>query len=79
MVICLSPVTSMNSEKTASDMKRVVKYTAIDPYYQDFTETYIGSDLDSLDAQQYEVEKHIGREHPHGIDAIYKHEIILEG
>lgn len=59
-------------------MKRVVKYTAIDPYYSDFTETYIGADLDSLDTQQYELEEYVGREHPHGIDAIYKQEIISE-
>ena len=59
-------------------MKRIVKYTAIDPYYSDFTETYIGADLDSLDTQQYELEKYVGREHPHGIDAIYKQEIVLE-
>ena len=59
-------------------MKRVVKYTAIDSYYSDFTETYIGADLDNLDYQQYELEKFVGRNHPHGIDAIYKQEIIEE-
>lgn len=59
-------------------MKRVVKYTAIDPYYSDFTETYIGGDYESVDHQQYELEKYVGRNHPHGIDAIYKQEIIEE-
>jgi hypothetical protein len=30
-------------------MKRVVKYTAVDPYYSDFTEIYIGGDYESVD------------------------------
>ena len=59
-------------------MKRVVKYTAVDPYYSDFTETYIGGDYESVDQQQYELEKYVGRNHLHGIDAIYKQEIIEE-
>lgn len=59
-------------------MKRVVRYTATDPYYSDFTETYIGESMESLDYQQYELEKYVGRNHPHGIDAIYKQEIVAE-
>lgn len=59
-------------------MKRIVKYTAIDPYYSDFEETYIGENLDSLDEQEYELEKYVGRNHPHGIDAIYKIELLEE-
>lgn len=60
-------------------MKRIVKYTAIDPYYSDFEETYIGITLDDIDEQQYETEKFIGHNHPNGIDAIYKPSIIFEG
>lgn len=59
-------------------MKRVVRYVAIDPYYSDFTETYIGETLESLDMQQYGLEQCVGRDHPHGISAIYRPEIIEE-
>lgn len=59
-------------------MKRVVKYIAVDPYYSDFEETYIGATLDSLDEQQYELEEFLGRNHCNGIMSIYKTEIISE-
>lgn len=60
-------------------MKRVVKYEAIDPYYSDFEETYIGTTLDDIDAQQYETEKFMGHNHENGIDSIYKPVLIYEG
>ena len=59
-------------------MKRVVKYEAIDPYYSDQEQTYIGSTLDELDAIEYETEKFMGKEHPMGVLAIYKISIIYE-
>lgn len=60
-------------------MKRIVKYEAIDPYYSDFEETYIGTTLDDIDTQQYETEKFMGRHHENGIDSIYKPVLIYEG
>lgn len=60
-------------------MKRVVKYEAIDPYYSDFEETYIGTTLDEIDTQQYETEKFMGHNHENGIDSIYKTKIVYEG
>ena len=59
-------------------MKRVVKYTAIDPYYSDQEITYIGESLDSLDSQEYETERHMGENHPMGINTIYKTTIVYE-
>lgn len=52
------------------------KYRAIDPYYSDQIQTFIGSDINSIDEQIYEFERWLGREHPNGIVTIYKTEII---
>jgi hypothetical protein len=60
-------------------MKRIVLYESLDPYYNDFEETYIGTTLDEIDAQQYETEKFMGHNHPNGIDSIYKSKIVYEG
>ena len=56
-------------------MKRIVKYTAIDPYYSDITQTYIGSTIEELDNIQWETEKSMGSGHT-SIDMIYKIEIV---
>lgn len=60
-------------------MKRVVKYEAIDPYYSDFEETYIGTTFDEIDEIQYETEEFMGHNHENGIGCIYKPVVIYEG
>ena len=57
-------------------MKRIVKYTAIDPYYSDVIQTYIGMTSEEIDNIQYETEEFMGREHVNSINNIYKVEII---
>ena len=57
-------------------MKRIVKYTAIDPYYSNIIQTYIGMTSEEIDNIQYETEEFMGREHLNGINNIYKVEII---
>lgn len=57
-------------------MKRIVKYTAIDPYYSDVIQTYIGMTSEEIDNIQYETEEFMGREHANNINNIYKVEII---
>lgn len=57
-------------------MKRIVKYTAIDPYYSDVIQTYIGMTSEEIDNIQYETEEFMGREHTNSINNIYKVEII---
>ena len=52
-----------------------IKYTAIDPYYSDMVQTFIGS-RESIDNQIYEFEKWLGKEHSNGISSIYKTEFI---
>ena len=59
-------------------MKRIVKYTAVDPYYSDQTQTYIGATLSEIDDIQYETEEHMARFHA-SLGMIYKSEIIFEG
>ena len=58
-------------------MKRIVKYTAIDPYYSDVVQTYIGYDSDEIDAIQYETEQFMCKEHAN-IGCIYKSEVIKD-
>ena len=58
-------------------MKRVVKYIAIDPYYSDVTQIYIGVDSDEIDSIQYETEKSMSRGHSN-IGNIYRPEVILD-
>lgn len=53
-----------------------VKYTAIDPYYSDQEQVFIGVDLQSCYDQKYEFEDWLGSEHADGITSIYKTEII---
>jgi hypothetical protein len=58
-------------------MKRVVRYTAIDPYYSDQEQTYIGSNSDEIDAIQYETERFMAREHC-SLGMIYRTEVIKD-
>jgi len=57
-------------------MKRIIKYTAIDPYYSDVIQTYIGMTSEEIDNIQYETEKFMGENHLNGINNVYKVEII---
>ena len=56
-------------------MKRIVKYIAIDPYYSDITQTYIGTSEKEIDNIQYETEEFMRGEH-YSLSTIYKTEII---
>ena len=56
-------------------MKRVVQYLAIDPYYSDITQTYIGSTIDEIDNIQYETEEFMKGENL-SLSSIYKVNII---
>lgn len=58
-------------------MKRVVRYIAVDPYYTDFEEVYIGASAYEIDEIQYETEEHISQFH-YSLSSIYKKEIIFE-
>lgn len=58
-------------------MKRVVKYIAIDPYYSDVVQTYIGSSEEELDNIQYETEQHMGRFHA-SLGMIYKQKTLYD-
>lgn len=58
-------------------MKRVVKYTSVDRYYQDQVQTYIGSSWEEIDNIQYETEEHMARFHT-SLGMIYKTEILEE-
>ena len=60
-------------------MKRIVKYVAIDPFYSDFEETYIGTTLYEIDMQQAELEEYLGHNHENGIQSIYHPELVFEG
>ncbi len=59
-------------------MVRKVWYEAIDPYYSDCVQTFIGSSWEDLDGQEYEHDKWLGREHPAGIRFIYEKHTIYE-
>ena len=56
-------------------MKRVVKYTALDPYYSDVIQTYIGVDECEVDNIQWETEEAMQGEN---LFPIYKSETIYE-
>ena len=58
-------------------MKRIVRYIAIDPYYSDVTQTYIGANSDEIDSIQYETEKFMSKEHSN-IGNIYGSEVIKD-
>lgn len=56
-----------------------IKYIAIDPYYSDVEQSFIGLDIDSCERQRFEFESYLGREHSNGISSIYKTEILYDG
>ena len=58
-------------------MKRIVKYTAIDPYYSDQVQTYIGPSPSEVDTIQLETEEFMAREYC-SFSMIYKSEIIFD-
>lgn len=57
-------------------MKVIIKYIAIDPYYSDTIQTFIGESMSSIESQICEYEQYVGREHSMGISAIYKTETL---
>lgn len=58
-------------------MKRIIKYIAIDPYYSNVIQTYIGANSDEIDSIQYETEKFMSKEHSN-INNIYRSEVIKD-
>jgi len=56
-------------------MKRIVKYIAIDPYYSDITQEYIGTSDEEIDNIQYETEEYMRGEHS-SLSDIYKKEYM---
>ena len=59
-------------------MVRKVWYEAIDPYYSDIIQTFVGATWEDLDNQEYEHDKWLGREHSAGIMFIYDKHTIYE-
>lgn len=59
-------------------MIRKVWYEAIDPYYPDQVQTFIGTTFEELDEQEYEHNQWLGRNHPAGIMFVYKTHTIYE-
>ena len=51
---------------------------AIDPYYSDQEQSFIGYDIKDCWSQKYDFDRWLGREHPMGMKAIYKEEILQE-
>lgn len=58
-------------------MKRIVKYTATDPYYSDVVQSYIGTTEEEVYNIQHETEEFMRGEHS-SLNMIYKSEIIRE-
>ena len=59
-------------------MKQVIKYTAIDPYYSDQIQTYIGGSPDEVDSIRKETEDFMAREHGGCLFMIYRTEILFD-
>ena len=59
-------------------MIRKVWYEAIDPYYNDEVQTFVGATWEELDEQEYEHNKWLGREHPAGIRYKYETHTIYD-
>lgn len=53
-------------------MKLIVCYEAIDPYYSSQEQVFIGIDEESCYSQKWEFEEWLGRNHPNGMNNIYK-------
>ena len=45
-------------------MERIVKYIALDPYYSDIIQTYIGSTPSEIDNIQFETEEFMKGDYP---------------
>jgi len=58
-------------------MKRIIKYKAIDPYYSDITQTYIGTSAEELDNIQYETEQYMKSSH-FSLSSIYEREWLWD-
>ena len=59
-------------------MRIDVLYKAIDPYYSDCEQSFIGATSESCWNQKFEFEEWLGREHPAGIKTIYKVKILKD-
>lgn len=55
-----------------------VLYKAIDPYYSDCEQVFIGETEESCWEQKYRHEQWLGRDHPNGISSIYEIVILDE-
>lgn len=53
-------------------MKLKVYYEAIDPYYSSQEQVFIGIDKEICYSQKWEFEEWLGRNHPNGMNNIYK-------
>ena len=53
-------------------MKLIVHYEAIDPYYSSQEQVFIGINEESCYSQKDEFEEWLGRNHPNGMNNIYK-------
>lgn len=53
-------------------MKLIVYYEAIDPYYSSQEQVFIGIDKEICYSQKWEFEEWLGRNHPNGMNNIYK-------
>ena len=58
-------------------MKKIVKYIAVDPYYADFEETYIGATAEEIDSIQQETEDFMAQGH-YSLSTIYKTKVVLD-
>ena len=59
-------------------MVRKVWYEAIDPFYSDQVQTFIGATREELDDQEYQFNQWLGLNHPAGIIFIYETHTIYE-
>lgn len=55
-----------------------VKYEAVNPYYQDQEQIFIGPTIESCREQQFEFEQFLARSHCGWLGTIYRTEILEE-
>lgn len=55
-----------------------VRYEAVDPYYQDQEQVFIGPTIESCENQQFEFEQYLARNHCGWLGSIYKTKILEE-
>lgn len=58
-------------------MKQVVKYTAVDPYYSDQCQTYIGTSSEEISIIRVETEDAMKGEH-YSLSTVYKAEVVYD-